>query len=516
MGMFSVRDPSAECLQYHHTSAEVANSTTGVTKVDGDSIYRVASITKDITAFAGMLELSDEVWNRPISHFIPSLAEYARTSSAETDSVNTVQWDKVTLAALAAHMAGTPRDVTPGDPGDFLYTLGVPDSVGVFGLPLLHPTDPTAFPPCLATLATNETCTNNDYAKGAQARPPMFLPRTSPSYTDFGYILLGIAIANATGRSIEELYRESIFGPLGMSSSSSLPSNQSKLEHLVIPGDISNAALTTLPVFRSSGGVLSTINDLAKLGTAILNSTLLPPDQTRKWMKQISHTASLECSIGRPWEIYRYTHQGSGTVTDIYTKSGDSGAYTAFLALIPDFDAGFNVLTAGTSKDRTTMASLLADLVTDTMLPALMAQAETEAELRFAGTYISTTPGLNTTLTVGLNQTEGAKPGLVITSFISNGTEVLLAQTIGASPLRLLPSIPESVTGEIAFRVSEYRKPVGGLFSRQLTVNSDWVYGDLETYGGLSRELFVFELDGEGKVSAVKPAAWRIKLDRKP
>ena len=518
MGMFSVHDKSAECLQYHHTAAEVANSSTGVTKVDGDSIYRTASITKAITAFAGMLEFSDEDWNRPVTYFIPSLAEYARNSSAEPDSVNTVQWDKVTLAALSAHMAGTPRDVIPFDVSDFGFVPSTKDPVEEFGVPPLNPTDPTAFPPCAAVLIANGTCTNsNEYAKGAQARPPVFLPWTSPSYTDFGYMLIGIALANVTGRSIDDLYRESIFSPLGMSSSSSVPPDQSQWKYHVIPGDIINAALApefSPPFIRSSGGVFSTINDLAKLGTGILNSTLLPSDQTRKWMKQISHTGSLENSIGRPWEIHRYTHPGSGIVTDIYTKSGDAGAYTSNLVLIPDFDAGFSLLTASSLPGRITAAALLLDLVTEQLLPALMAQAE--AERSFAGTYTSSIPGLNSTLTVGLNQTEGAKPGLVVTSFISNGTNVLLAKVLGANPVRLLPSIPESGTREIAFRTSPYKKPGGGPFSRQLTVDSDWIFGDLGTYGGLPAGLFAFDLDAEGKATAVRPAAWRVKLDRTP
>ena len=185
--------------------------------------------------------------------------------------------------------------------------------------------------------------------------------------------------------------------------------------------------------------------------------------------------------------------------------------------LIPDFDAGFNILSASSLKDRTAVAALLADLVAEQMLHALMTQAEAEAERNLVGTYTATIPGINTTLTVDLDQTAGAKPNLVIASFISNGTNVLLTTALGgASPVRLLPSIPESGTGEIAFRTSPYKEPGGGPFSRQLTVDSDWLFGDLGTYGGLLMGLFVFDLDGEGKATAVRPAVWRIKVDRKP
>ncbi len=53
MSMFSTQDPrTAESLQYHYTSDEVANASTGVKDVDGDSIYRIASVTKLITVYA--------------------------------------------------------------------------------------------------------------------------------------------------------------------------------------------------------------------------------------------------------------------------------------------------------------------------------------------------------------------------------------------------------------------------------------------------------------------------------
>ncbi|KAL8739591.1 MAG: hypothetical protein Q9184_008583, partial [Pyrenodesmia sp. 2 TL-2023] len=338
--MFSVHDLSAaEFLQYHHTSAEVANSTTGITKVDGSSIYRVASITKLFTAFAGMLELDDSDWERSITEFVPSLADFAQKTPGEDDPINTIQWDQVTLSALAAHLAGTPRDVAPADASDYFYT--VPDPVATYGLPSLSPSDPIAVPPCATSLDLN--CTGDEYAKGAQARPPTFLPWTSPQYTDFGYMMLGLAIANITNKSIHDIYRESIFGPLNMTSSSSRPPpDNSTWKNYVIPGDVTNAALLPEQVAEytiPSGGIFSTTNDLAKWGIAMLNSTLLPPSQTRKWMKQVTFTGNLEYATGRAWEIYRYTHPASGIVTDIYTKAGDAGAYGTYMVLLPDFDA---------------------------------------------------------------------------------------------------------------------------------------------------------------------------------
>lgn len=221
-------------------------------------------------------------------------------------------------------------------------------------------------------------------------------------------------------------------------------------------------------------------------------------------MKPVSHTANLEFSVGRPWEIYPYTH-ASGIITDIYTKLGDSGAYGGSLILLPDFDAGFRILGASSLKERMTVTLQLIDLLIETMLPALLAQSEIEAEQNFVGTY--------TTLTLSLNHT-GTKPYVVISSFICNGIDVLQAKVLGPKPVRLLPTISDATTRQMAFRSSATRETTSGLFSRQENRLFDWLGADSGTYGGLAVGLFVFDLDEEGKAEAVRPVGWRVKLGK--
>ncbi|KIW31412.1 uncharacterized protein PV07_03063 [Cladophialophora immunda] len=515
VGMFSIHDASAAgALQFHHTSSEIAHSSTGLKKVDGNSIYRVASMSKLFTTFAGMLNLKDGDWDRPITDFVPTLAAYAAAHPAENDMVDTVDWNKVTLAALASQIAGNPRDISPYDPGDYLLLDTTNELVNTFGLPPLNVSDPLAAPPCLvAMLSGNLSCPSNEYAIGAEARPPLFQPWTSPAYTDYGFMLLGTAIANITGTSIHDVYRQSIFSPLGMTSSFSNVPNASQYGQYVIPGNASSAALTPAgapEVTIPSGGIFSTTNDLAKFGTALLNGTLLDPDLTRKWMKPVSHTAMFEYSVGRPWEIYRYTHPDSGLITDIYTKLGDSGYYGGYMVLIPDFDAGFSIIGASSLSERSTLTALLADIVTEKMLPALTAQAQAEARNSFVGTYSSEDESLNSTLTLAINPQ--GKPGLVISSFVSNGTDVLRSGLIGKSPVRLLHSISDRPNGRMAFRTSSFRVTSGGLFSQQYNANLDWLAGDSPTYGGVGLGLFEFDLDTNGSAVAVSPAAWRARL----
>jgi hypothetical protein len=58
LGLFSLHDPAAATLQYHHAGPETLNSTIGTNSIDGDSIYQLASVSKLITAYSGMILLN--------------------------------------------------------------------------------------------------------------------------------------------------------------------------------------------------------------------------------------------------------------------------------------------------------------------------------------------------------------------------------------------------------------------------------------------------------------------------
>jgi CubicO group peptidase (beta-lactamase class C family) len=520
IGMFSLHDPAATELQFHYTSPEIANAPNGTHKVDADSIYRVASVTKLFTVLGGMLELDSSDWDRSLADIFPELGDFASKNPGEDDPIYTVQWDKVTLSALAAQIAGVPRDGFPAL-GEILvrFAFGGPDPSSM-GFPPPSPSDPLENPPCASIL--DSTCPPVPYLQTTSNRPPSFLPWTTPAYANNGFALLGLAIANITGRSIDQIFSESIFEPLGMDSSNTTTPPLSVWDRSVIPGDPAVNFAFDAGIFVSSGAVSSTTRDLAKFGLAILNSTLLPAEETRRWMKPVSHTARLQYSVGRPWEIHRFTH-ASGVVTDIYTKSGDSGAYSAFEVLLPDYDAGFSILSSSTMPDRFDVLAAITDVVTNTIVPALAAEAAAEAARKFAGVYKSTESGLDSSLTLVVNQTVTDAPGLVISSWISNGTDVLstMSPNPGLFPWRLVPSISDAAHDKMAFRLVSgndapgAQEPVGSrLFLGRGFAAADWVGVDSITYGGIGTTLFVFDIDCDGKATAVSPAAFRVTLEK--
>jgi CubicO group peptidase (beta-lactamase class C family) len=530
LGFFSLHDHAAAgSLQFHYTSPEVATAANGTHKVNGDSIYRIASVTKLFTVLTGLLELSTTDWERPLSDILAPLGDYV--SSSGKPDVYTTPWNQVTLRALAAQIAGVPRDGFP-NAGEIMLQAALggvseADVMAASGLPPYNASDPLESPPCLQYLGKGENCPPTSYLQGVSNRAPAFLPWSTPGYSNNGFTLLGMAIANITGKTMEQLYHDDIFEPLGMASSHASAPPLSEWHRSLIVGDPAAGFAVENGIFVSSGGLFSTIRDMARFGIGILNSTLLPADQTRRWLKPVSHTAHLQYSVGAPWEIVRYTH-ASGAVTDMYTKLGDSGYYSAYMILLPDYGAGFSFMAASTLSQRAEVMAAIVDMMVDKMVPSLAAQAAVEAANKFAGVY--TAPAamkLNSSLVLSVNLSETAAPGLVISSWISNGTDVLpwLAKIAGPGPFRLVPSISGIADGATGTPTQIALRMVGdvdvispamptGLFSGPSLLTGDWLNVDASTYYGVGLSLFVMDMGCNGKAKSISPAAYRIKLAR--
>ncbi|KAK4163820.1 beta-lactamase/transpeptidase-like protein [Cladorrhinum sp. PSN259] len=523
IGLFSLHDPDAVSLQFHHTSPEIAASTEGTKKVDGNSIYRVASLTKVFTVLAGLLKLTDAEWERPLSNILAPLS-----SQGNNAGVLTTPWDKITMRALAAQIGGVARDGFPGTGGEIAFEMFTmnkteEDLMTESGLPPANVSDPLSTPPCLLPVMSGGECTATPYIEGVANRAPTFLPWTSPGYSNNGFTLLGLAMASVTGQTLGQLYKENILAPLGMKSTFSDPPPMSEFPRGVIVGDAAVSYFNiSNGIFVSSGGVYSNTDDLARFGTGILNSTLLLPDQTRRWLKPVSHTARLQYDVGAPWEIMRFMSP-AGKVTDLYTKLGDAGMYSSWLILVPDYGFGFSILSAASRPSRLDVVAALADTLTNTLLPALEHQAAVEATKNFAGVYkAASDSGLNSTLVLAAEYDVSTAPGLVISSWISNGTDVLpyLTRRMGLGPFRLLPSVADNANGKVAFRIVGAKDApttevtAGALFSGPGMLSPDWLLVDASIYYNVGLSLFVFEIGSDGQAVAVTLAAYRATLTR--
>ncbi|KAL4884926.1 beta-lactamase/transpeptidase-like protein [Aspergillus karnatakaensis] len=534
IGLFSSRDANAGKLQYHHAAPEIRNASVGTRKIDGDSIYRVASVSKLFTVYAGLIALDQADWERPLSEVFPEFTQTLRESSDSTESVYDTQWDEITPWALASQLGGVSQYGAPWF-NDYLInekasellntTLEPGQNPAIYALPPIDESDPLAWPPCATLESLASGCAPEDYLTGVASNPPIVRPWTTPVYSNNGLTLLGLAIANLTGKSIDDVYQESIFDPLELDSSYSKVPPESEIDRWVVAGPVAGSFALDNGLSTPSGGIYSTLNDLAKFGVGILNSTLLSSAQTRRWFKPITHTSNLHYSIGAPWEIYRWVDPSTGLVTDIYTKLGDSGNYGSISAYLPDFDAGFSVIAAKSDPlTRPAQTQLVIQQVANAVVPALFAQGNAELERNYAGTYVSTTEGLNSSITIAAPK-RGA-PGLVITNWISNGTDITkLVPAIFNAPTvdweyRLRPAIPLSgESGQAVFRAASVPGPAIAVSKDQTLFTGFYQADDFSNlgqiqYGGQPLNQLVFDVGEDGDAVALTPAAWRVTLEK--
>jgi CubicO group peptidase (beta-lactamase class C family) len=92
----------------------LANPTAGVGTVESNTIYRIGSISKLFTVYMYLITASDASFNDPITKYVPELAQYAQSQAGvlETDDIDTVIWNNITIGALASHPAGIGRDAS--------------------------------------------------------------------------------------------------------------------------------------------------------------------------------------------------------------------------------------------------------------------------------------------------------------------------------------------------------------------------------------------------------------------
>ena len=99
-------DSDEPLLEYYHTGTALSNSS-GVKEVDGDSVFRVGSISKLITVYMLLAEIGDGYWDVRVTDVIPELQNRTRW---EEDEIEYVEWRDITLSALAGQVAGITRD----------------------------------------------------------------------------------------------------------------------------------------------------------------------------------------------------------------------------------------------------------------------------------------------------------------------------------------------------------------------------------------------------------------------
>ncbi|MDQ0617247.1 serine hydrolase domain-containing protein [Arthrobacter globiformis] len=157
----------------------------------------------------------------------------------------------VTLVSLGRHSSGLPR--LPSQPGTLRRTLAL----------TLHGTNP--YGETLAELL--------DQAR--TVRLPAGLPVPRPRYSNFGFELLGHAVAAGAGLSFQGLLRERLAVPLGLSSVYA-PAAAAEVRPTAVTGRSRSGRMMqpwTGEALAPAGGIRASISDMARLVQALLDGS---------------------------------------------------------------------------------------------------------------------------------------------------------------------------------------------------------------------------------------------------
>lgn len=234
--------------------------------VQPDSLFRIASISKPITAVAvlklvdeGKLKLDDKIVDLLKLSPHPSPLPQGARGSVDYDP----WWNEITLHHLLTHSAGFDR--SRSDDPMFMDR----ETVEAFGaaLPVTH-----------RQVIGFQLLRGLDYQPGERY-----------AYSNFGYCLLGRAIEQVTGQGYEEYVQQQVFAPLGITTAriggtleSELAENEVKYytideytDPAVVGPNIGGEQVPgqyggwNHPLLDSHGGWIMSSIDLVKFGLAL-------------------------------------------------------------------------------------------------------------------------------------------------------------------------------------------------------------------------------------------------------
>ncbi|MDQ3012889.1 MAG: beta-lactamase family protein [Acidobacteriota bacterium] len=252
------------------------------------TVYRLASITKSITATAVMqlVEQGKLELDAPVQKYCPAFPEK--------------QW-QVTSRQLLAHLGGI-RHHRFTDPSTRHFD-SITDSLSFFkDDPLLHE------------------------------------PGTKYFYSTLGYSVLGCAIEGATKTSYMDYLREKIFKPAGMVRTQlddlkAMIPNRARLYSKGSNGEVRDAPPVDTSGRLPGGGLVSTVEDLARFAIAIQQGKLVKAETlAQMWTRQKTRDGKPLQSYGLGWLI----RDADGKEAKQVWNDGSQAGTRTYLYLIPE------------------------------------------------------------------------------------------------------------------------------------------------------------------------------------
>jgi CubicO group peptidase (beta-lactamase class C family) len=360
----------------------------GASTVDGDSIFRMASITKMFTAAQLMLQkqqglLSFEEDVSDILHdFKPTTEGWTTTSETQV----------ITTRQLLSHMSGLIRDE-------------------IFEAPWPIPREGNRSAP-------NKFPSRAAFMEAVHKTPAVMASYQTPVYSNIAFDVAGWVSEKIAHTPYPDLLARDIFEPLGLSSSRFNLSIET-IDRIVVP-ETKYAGWADLDMEDGSpaGGLYSSAADLRRFGQELLDpqhsSKFLTKQTIREWLKPLHVFDDNLLSVGLSWEIY--TVSVDGRRMSLYTKSGSLPGFHTLFGVDPEREFGFTLLISGQETDNSTA---LAIRIAKRFARTVGLEREKILAQEYAGTYRA---GEDTV--AELKVSDG---GLALTRLVLNGTDVFEA-----------------------------------------------------------------------------------------
>ena len=276
--------------------------------VDGDTLFDLASVSKQMTALAAALLIVDGTWteDRAVAKILPDFA---------SDGVERA----ITVGDLIHHVAALP-DYLGDDAPEF-----------------------------------TETTTNADVVDWLAEQPLTCAPGERYEYSNSAYLLLASAVAAAAGaKDLASFLHQRVWEPLGMRSTSiALPAPGVPRRRMSrgYRGDDGEFEVSESPgLVQGDGSVLTSLRDLSRYEAALAGQTLLGRRTSMLFRNgRFDNGEPIDDGDGNgygfgwllgTWQGERYaSHSGSwmGTAT-YYQRNLDSGVSVVVLANGEDLD----------------------------------------------------------------------------------------------------------------------------------------------------------------------------------
>jgi len=283
-----------------------------------DTVYRLASLTKSLTAVAVMqlVEAGKLDLDAPIQEYWPSFPEK--------------QWT-ITPRQLLTHMAGV-RHNKWSETSSTQHYASIADAINVF-----------------------------------KDDPLLFEPETKYSYSTQGYVLLGGAIESASGVSYLQYLSEHIFKPAGMTqtaaddSGATIPNRAMGYRKgffgLSWLGGVRTAPPHDTSIKLSAGGLVSTVEDMARFAIALSEGQLVRPESLDKMWTKPKTRDGKESDYGFGFLVSEKNGQQR-----VFNDGSQTGTRT-FLYLIPGAKFAVSLMTNLEKADCESLTPKIRDIV---------------------------------------------------------------------------------------------------------------------------------------------------------